>query len=135
MRATQVSGVLLVLALIPFAGGGHCQHAGGGSGSEQFIGTWAGTGTQTGGITWPMNVSLQSTQPGSQCATIEYPSIPCVGYWLCDSYDGVTLRGREFITSGRCVPGTVAVAVTPNGELDVSGTGQGVESRAILSRR
>lgn len=90
------------------------------------LGRWEGTGRQSDGQTWPMQVDIVSLHAG-RCATVRYPSIPCASEWICvDSQDGASLRAREQVTEGRntCLDGDTWMSLTAAGELDWHWTGK-----------
>lgn len=72
---------------------------------EDILGAWKGTGIQSDGAHWPMQ--LQLTALSGRCATITYPTVPCHGVWLCEGQetpDGWR-EAREKIESGACIDG------------------------------
>lgn len=88
------------------------------AGGSGFTGQWRGTGTQSGGSSWPLSVNIHSTGPG-ECANVRYPSLGCRGVWICENVEGDVIRGRERITSGRrCLEeGTIRIRRDPDGTL------------------
>jgi hypothetical protein len=72
-----------------------------------LLGRWTGTGEQTSGDQWPMEVEVTSVDPGV-CATVDYPSLGCSGEWRCtqassedvlDALEQITVDPRH-----QCVP-------------------------------
>ena len=77
-----------------------------------FIGTWAGTGTQTNPTAaWPVTITLGGGQPGEVIGTIDYPTLGCGGDLVLDSIDPLdpflTVEVAEYITYGQdnCIDG------------------------------
>jgi hypothetical protein len=104
------------------------------------VGRWEGTGHQSDGASWAMQVEIVSLDAGL-CATVRYPSIPCASEWICTSAsDGASLRARERVTEARnvCLDGDVTMSLTPGGELDWHWTGKDptgeVTADAVLRR-
>ncbi len=79
-----------------------------------MVGTWVGTGYQTGGSTW--SIALQVNGRGPTC-TINYPSLSCGGTWSLLKLDAGVAWFEERIEHGvsRCTNGG-KVAVTRVGD-------------------
>jgi hypothetical protein len=105
---------------------------------DPLIGSWRGIGVQDDNQTWEIAVTIRSTEVG-ECATVQYPGIPCSGVWNCTEHtrDG-DLLAQEKILQGRgvCIDnGTMTMRVTSAGTLDWSWEGGGgVHARATLRR-
>jgi hypothetical protein len=100
-------------------------------------GQWEGTGIQNDGQSWPIVVIANGNRRG-ECATAEYPSIPCAAVWYCtgEDTDG-TVLGREQLTDGldRCIDsGTLTMRLSAPGELRMSWEGGGITAEATLRR-
>jgi hypothetical protein len=103
-----------------------------------FLGRWTGIGEQDDQETWEMVVTIRSTDAG-QCATVEYPGIPCSGIWECAglSADGQLGASERLVEGrGRCIDnGTMTMRVTSDDTLDWSWEGGGgVHAHATLQR-
>jgi hypothetical protein len=109
--------------------------------ARSFVGRWEGTGTQSDGDSWPMLVEITALGPGV-CATVDYPSIPCRGQWLCTGARPGVLEARERLLPDsvtRCVDGgTMKLRLGTDGALDWTWAshfrGSGVTASATLRR-
>jgi TPR repeat protein/tRNA A-37 threonylcarbamoyl transferase component Bud32 len=85
--------------------------------NQSVLGSWSGRGTETGGSSWTMTVSIGSLEAG-RCGRVSYPSLGCTADWYCTgSSDGEKIHAREIVTSGggKC-DGTGAVDMTVSGD-------------------
>lgn len=104
---------------------------------ESVFGRWTGTGYQSDGPRWKMDVDIARSDSGP-CAVVRYPDYGCSGYWTCTSDGGDTrLRAVEHITDGldRCADSVeMDVEVTSRGELVVYATAGEITAAARLAR-
>lgn len=105
--------------------------------SAGLVGRWEGVGRQDDGFSWPMFVELSSTSPGP-CATVEYPSVPCSGQWICARSRGDTIEARERLlgdSARRCIDGgAMTMEISPDGSLAWEWVGSDVTASATLRR-
>ena len=100
------------------------------------IEVWEGTGVQSDGQTWSVRVSVHQDRRG-RCATVDYPSIPCSGVWLCDEKStDVRLTGIERIThdAQNCIDGCAFDAEFDTGTLYFDCSEQDLHARARIER-
>jgi hypothetical protein len=82
-----------------------------------MIGTWTGTGSQTGTSShWTIQLAVQRQADGALAFKIDYPSLNCGGYWTLIGDGPANASLTEHITYGRqtCVDlGTITVTPKP----------------------
>ncbi len=89
--AVRLSPLAVILALSLPASGALAQDV-----PAALLGRWVGTGTETDGTTWPMELDLRADG-----ASVWYPSFPCAARWLLDrALGGATVTGVESLTAG-----------------------------------
>jgi hypothetical protein len=108
-----------------------------GEDESAIVGQWEGIGRQDARTTWPMIVDITTTELGL-CATVDYPSIPCHGEWVCTGDTSGALEAVERLdedSAERCVDGgAMAMRLASDGTLDWRWRGGGQTASAKLRR-
>ena len=107
-RRAAWNAALGALCLFTGVAAAHAQ-----STTDWMVGTWTGTGSQTGtGSHWSMSLTVQR-QGANLNYKIDYPSLNCGGYWTLIDATPAKVSFTEHITYGRdkCVDlGAVTIA-------------------------
>ena len=100
---------------------------------DSLIGTWSGSGHQSGGNTESMDYSvvMRIAQDGG---SIDYPSLSCGGSLTQLSSSGTSAQFQEHITYGDCVDGGAITVNLVNGKLAWTWVGSGINVIAVLER-
>ena len=86
-------------------------------------GAWGGTGSQSGGSSWSIRLTVQKQGVTNYYYKIEYPSLDCGGYWTFNAGNGDTGSFTEHIVYGRdkCIDGgaiTVGAVASSSGSIN-----------------
>jgi hypothetical protein len=92
-----------------------------------MIGSWTGTGSQTGTSShWTIQLTVQRQNDGALAFKIDYPSLNCGGFWTLNGDNATNASLTEHITYGRqtCVDlGSITVTPKPGNQMSFVWTG------------
>lgn len=103
----------------------------------ECFGRWNGAGTQTSGMSWPIEMTVSPPDGRGTCGTIEYPSLGCGGILVgCAVLPDGRVRIEEVYTHnpGTCAPAGEITAICTGGRMSWSWTGSGDYANGTLSR-